>query len=179
MRSAWGSPCSTPREQDGRLSRGEARKGVEASASGHVSDLMHTVCRLGWAYSEVGRLSEARETLAALADLRAKRLGEDHRDSLDTREALIKVIMKQGEPALAEAMLRQLQRDREAHLGPRDRDTLETDRLRAITLTALDRRREARSLLSRLLQIQEQVLGERHHDVVKVREHLRDLGRQL
>ena len=109
-----------------------------------------------------GKYSDAEKLIRSIIEVRARFLGSEHRDTLDSRHRLIYPLTRQTKYAEAEAEARQVLKLREKVLGPEDVDTLVSRYNLAETLTDQGNNAEAEALYREVIRLNEKLLGPEH-----------------
>jgi hypothetical protein len=109
-----------------------------------------------------GRLQEARELLRRIADAQHRMRGEEHPDTLTSKNTLANISADLGDLAGARALQERVLEARRRVLGEEHPDTLTTMNRLAETLFALGEINASRALQERVLEARRRVLGEEH-----------------
>ena len=113
-----------------------------------------------------GRLQEARELFQRIANAQLRMHGEEHPDTLTSRNTLANISADLGDLAGARALQVRVLDARCRVLGEEHPDTLTTKNRLAETLFALGEIDTSRALQERVLEARRRVLGEEHPDTL-------------
>ncbi|MFI1564357.1 tetratricopeptide repeat protein [Streptomyces sp. NPDC020490] len=119
---------------EGRFAEAEARlRSLAAQVPADELPLrLHIECMLSWTMACQGRRDEAEDAYDSVIAFRSRELGAGHPDTLDARHSQGKMLVRSGDAAGAQAVLRPLLADRARILGRRHPDTLETRKYLAV-----------------------------------------------
>ncbi len=106
-----------------------------------------------------GKYSDAEKLFRSVIEERARVLGPEHRDTLDSRHRLIYPLARQARFAEAEAEARQVLKLREKVLGPEEVDTLVSRYNLAETLIDQGKYAETETLYREVIRLDEKRLG--------------------
>ncbi len=127
------------------------------------AELQHLV---GGTFRRLGELSSAEKRLVRAVDVRRRRLGEEHPDTLSSIQALGSLRLAEDKLPEAEELFREALEGRRRALGDDHADTLSS--LNALGVLKHERRElaEAEPLLRSALEAQRRVLGDGHADTL-------------
>jgi tetratricopeptide (TPR) repeat protein len=126
-----------------------------------------------WCLSELGdRFAETIQYRQALLADRERVLGEDHPDTLNSRDGLAVAYAATGRPGEAMRLLERTLADRDRVLGETHPDTLGSRNNLAAAYQEAGRLDEAIPLLERTVADRERVLGEHHRETLGSRSNL-------
>jgi tetratricopeptide (TPR) repeat protein/tRNA A-37 threonylcarbamoyl transferase component Bud32 len=117
---------------------------------------------MGSIFQELGKLEAAEDQHRAALGIRRSLLGEDHLDTLASRQHLGSALSKQGFPLRARVHAQKAFEGRKRILGPEHPETLESMALVARTIWGRFNYRDAESMYRQLLEIRQRTLGESH-----------------
>ena len=109
-----------------------------------------------------GKYSDAQKLFRGVIEARARALGPEHPDTLDSRHRLIYALSRQSKYAEAEAEAREVLRLREKVLGPDNPDTAVSRYNLAEPLVEQGKYAEAETLYRDVIRLDEKVLGPEH-----------------
>ena len=116
-----------------------------------------------------GKYGEAEKLIRSVIEVRARILGPEHPDTLDSRHRLIYALSRQTKYAEAEAEARDVLRLREKILGPEHIDTSVSRYYLADALMREGKYAEAESLYHEIIPLIEKVLGPEHPRTLSAR----------
>jgi tetratricopeptide (TPR) repeat protein len=109
-----------------------------------------------------GKYNDAEKLFRSVIEARARVLGPEHPDTLDSRHCLIYALARQSKYSEAEAEARQVLKLREKVLGPEHVDTLVSRYNLAEPLVEQGKYAEAEALYRNVIRLDEKVLGPEH-----------------
>ena len=109
-----------------------------------------------------GNYPEAERLIRSVIEERARALGPEHPDTLDSRQRLIYALTRQTKYAEAEAEAREVLKLRQKVLGPEHLDTVVSRYNLADTLVEQGKNAEAEALYREVIRLDEKLLGPEH-----------------
>jgi tetratricopeptide (TPR) repeat protein len=106
-----------------------------------------------------GKYGEAEKLFRSVTEVRARVLGPEHPDTLDSRHRLIYALTRQTKTAQAEAEAREVLKLREKVLGSEDVDTVVSRYNLADTLVDQGKYAEAETLYRNIIRVDDKALG--------------------
>lgn len=131
------------------LDRAAGRIGAEFSDHPLVAAELHNT--IGAAYFTMGRYDRAEELVRSAIEIRAGRLGENHRDTLRSRYSLAAILVSKGNIAAGEPIQREVLEAQRRVLGDSHPETIDSWIALSRALTEADRLEEANTAASRAL----------------------------
>jgi tetratricopeptide (TPR) repeat protein/tRNA A-37 threonylcarbamoyl transferase component Bud32 len=117
---------------------------------------------IGSIYHELGKLEAAEQQHRSALEIRRAILGEEHLDTLASRQHLAQALSSRGFPLRARVHVQKAFDGRKRQLGPEHPDTLESMELLAWTYAGRFAHSEAETINRQLLEIRQRTLGESH-----------------
>ena len=159
-----------------RTALDRAAQRIESGTSGKFAgrpqveaDVRSTI---GDSYFALGLYAEAQQQFESAWELRRARLGDRHRDTLDSMTSLAVVYRSQGKLDEAERLYHRILEVQRAEFGERDPATLLTMSNLAVVYAHQQKYARSEAVNLKVLEIQKSVLGPEHLDTLRTMNNL-------